>query len=182
GDGNGPAARFLYPKPRNFGESKFRLVSTDNGIPSDDDLMRVITRGMPGSAMFSFGHLSEDDRRALVAAVRGLSPSATEMQLTREAAESGATIEAAEMPQLVADRTRPGQALEVPANLTPTSAESVARGQALYRTACVGCHGETGKGDGGQDQRDSNGMPNRPRDFTRGIFKGGREPERLYGR
>src|SRR6476659_5764528 len=58
GDGNGPAARFLYPRPRNFGEAKFRLATTANSMPTDDDLMRVITRGMPGSAMFPFGHLS----------------------------------------------------------------------------------------------------------------------------
>ena len=33
GDGNGPAARFLYPKPRNFREGQFRLVTTTNGSP-----------------------------------------------------------------------------------------------------------------------------------------------------
>jgi cytochrome c oxidase cbb3-type subunit 2 len=66
GDGNGPAARCLYPRPRNFGEAKFRLVSTNNGIPTDQDLMATITRGMPGSAMFPFGHLSEAGLIALV--------------------------------------------------------------------------------------------------------------------
>src|SRR5262245_46533516 len=66
GDGNGPAARFLFPKPRNFREGKFRLVSTTNRIPSDNDIMHVIDRGMPGSAMFPFEHLSESDRKALV--------------------------------------------------------------------------------------------------------------------
>ena len=44
------------------------------------------------------------------------------------------------------------------------------------------CHGETGKGDGVQEQQDECGMPIRPRDFTRGIFKGGREREQLYAR
>src|SRR5271157_4380227 len=33
GDGNGPAARFLYPKPRNFREGQFRLVMTTNRLP-----------------------------------------------------------------------------------------------------------------------------------------------------
>src|SRR5262245_12296232 len=73
GDGNGPAARFLYPKPRNFRDAKFRLVTTTNRVPSDDDLMHVINRGMPGSAMFPFAHLSESDRKALAATVRQLS-------------------------------------------------------------------------------------------------------------
>ena len=72
GDGNGPAARFLYPKPRNFREGQFRLVTTTNRVPSDEDLMRVLERGMPGSAMFPLGHLAEADRKALVAHVRRL--------------------------------------------------------------------------------------------------------------
>ncbi len=182
GDANGPAARFLYPKPRNFGEAKFRLASTDNGVPTDEDLFRVITRGMPGSAMFPFGHLSETDRHALVATVRELIRSGVETQMVREAAQAGSPIDPADLPQLVAERVKPGEVLEVPADLPTASAESVERGHALYRIACVGCHGEQGKGDGGQDQRDANGMPTKPRDFTRGIFKGGREPERLYAR
>src|SRR5262245_23910407 len=35
GDGNGPASRFLYPRPRDFGEAQFRLVSTSSNVPSD---------------------------------------------------------------------------------------------------------------------------------------------------
>src|SRR5262249_35612531 len=37
-------------------------------------------------------------------------------------------------------------------------------------------------GDGVQEQRDESGVPTRPRDFTRGIFKGGRERDQLYAR
>jgi mono/diheme cytochrome c family protein len=182
GDGNGPAARFLYPKPRNFGEAKFRLASTLNGIPSDDDLMRVITRGMPGSAMFPFSHLAEDERRALVAQVRSLIHSATTDRVKTESAERGEPLEGAELVETVNDLTKQGQPFEIPSSLPASSPASVARGQTLYAATCANCHGEKGKGDGGQDQRDANGMPTRPRDFTRGIFKGGREPERLYAR
>src|SRR5262249_3196497 len=66
GDGNGVAARFLNPKPRDFTKPSFRLVTTTNLKPSDDDLMNVITRGMPGSAMFPFAHLDQKERQALV--------------------------------------------------------------------------------------------------------------------
>src|SRR5262249_48594260 len=44
------------------------------------------------------------------------------------------------------------------------------------------CHGETGKGDGTQEHRDDLGLPIRPRDLTRGLFKGGHEPRDLYAR
>jgi mono/diheme cytochrome c family protein len=182
GDGNGPAARYLYPKPRNFGEGKFRLASTENSIPTDDDLMGVIARGMPGSAMFPFGHLRDEERRALVAQVRKLIRSATELQLTREAAERGVSLEPSELPQLVEEQTKVGDVFAVPQDLPASSPESLARGRELYKASCLSCHGDTGKGDGGQDQRDDSGIPTRPRDFTRGIFKGGRDPHQLYAR
>ena len=41
GDGQGPAARFLYPKPRDFRAGVFRMVTSANRVGSDADLMRV---------------------------------------------------------------------------------------------------------------------------------------------
>ena len=72
GRGDGQAAYLLYPKPRDFGEAKFRLVSTDNKVPTDEDLFRTITRGIPRSAMPDWRHLPELDRWALVYHVRKL--------------------------------------------------------------------------------------------------------------
>jgi mono/diheme cytochrome c family protein len=180
GGGDGPAARFLYPRPRNFGDVKFRVVSTVNLIPTDADLLQVLERGMPGSAMFPFRHLPEADRQALVAYVRHLTRTAV---LARERAESGANLDPAELERAVDQMLQPGAVLEVPADLPASGAESIARGSQLYRTeGCAPCHGLTGKGDGAQDQRDSNGVPIRPRDFGRGFFKGGHEPRQLYTR
>ena len=56
------AARFLYPKPRDFRAGRFRLISTDNNFPTRDDLLAVLKRGMPGSSMPSWAHLSEADQ------------------------------------------------------------------------------------------------------------------------
>jgi mono/diheme cytochrome c family protein len=181
GEGDGPAARYVYPRPRNFGEGKFRIVSTANSYPSDDDLMQVITHGMPGSAMLPFAHLSEDDRNALVAQVRRLARGSVEGWLTRHGAEKGAEVDPEEIAERVERLTHVGEPLEVPA-LPQSSAESIARGADLYRQTCTGCHGLTGKGDGTQDQRNWDGTPTQPRDFTRGIFKSGRDPRQLYAR
>jgi hypothetical protein len=52
----------------------------------------------------------------------------------------------------------------------------------MYLKQCATCHGDTGKGDGAKEQRDDDGTPTRPRDFTRGIFKGGRDRLQLYAR
>src|SRR6266513_143304 len=64
GDGNGPAAVWLYPKPRHFNSGLFKIKSTPPGfMPSDEDLLHTVTRGMPGSSMPSFTYLSEPQRR-----------------------------------------------------------------------------------------------------------------------
>ncbi|HZT80757.1 MAG TPA: ethylbenzene dehydrogenase-related protein [Gemmataceae bacterium] len=182
GDGNGPAARFLYPKPRNFGEGKFRLVTTANGVPSDGDLLRVITYGMPGSAMFAFGHLPEADRQALVAHVRKLTREGVEAEVKRQTEGRGNPLSAEEFAEVVKEQTEPGPALEIPADLPAFSAASVARGHELYKTLCASCHGAKGTAEGVIDQKNTDGMPTRPRDFTRGVFKGGRDPRDLYAR
>ncbi|MFI5456381.1 MAG: ethylbenzene dehydrogenase-related protein [Isosphaerales bacterium] len=182
GDGNGLAARFLYPKPRNFREGQFRLLTTTNHVPSDEDLMRVLERGMPGSAMFPFGHLPEGERRELVAQVRQRVRGGIEDRLRREAKQFGEQVDPNELAKTLSRGTQPGPRLAVPRDLPAPGADSVARGLALYRKTCVSCHGETGKGDGVQEQKDDSGMPIRPRDFTRGIFKGGRGRDQLYAR
>ncbi len=52
GDGNGPASVWLYPKPRNFSAGLFKIKSTPGqSLPTDEDLLRSVTRGLPGSSM-----------------------------------------------------------------------------------------------------------------------------------
>ena len=52
GDGNGPAAAFLDPRPRNFTVPAFKFRTTPSGsLPTDGDLYRTITRGVRWTAM-----------------------------------------------------------------------------------------------------------------------------------
>jgi mono/diheme cytochrome c family protein len=181
GDGNGPAAKYLNPKPRDFRSGKFRVVTTVNRVPSDQDLMQVLTRGMPGSAMLPFAHLSEADRQALVAHVRELTRKAIEEKVRQEAADFGEQVNPAELAKILDRAMRPGDVIEIPRDLPPSGdKESIARGQKLYAQQCAACHGTTGKGDGQQDMRDDDGVAVTPRDFTRGIFKGGSDRQQLY--
>jgi mono/diheme cytochrome c family protein len=185
GDGNGPAARFLDPKPRDFSDAKFRIVTTMNQIPCDADLKRVVSNGMPGSAMFPFGHLDDAEVTALVGEIRRLIRQGFEERLRKAAAESGDAVDENDIVELVKTGTLPGDPVSIPDQLPEMTAESAKRGAELFRNttaACVACHGEKGKGDGVQEQRNDNGMPTRPRDLTRGIFKGGRDPRQLYAR
>jgi len=162
GRGEGLAAYLLYPKPRDFIGARYRLISTWEGVPSDEDLFRTISRGMPGSAMPSWYHLPERTRWALVHYVKAF----------------------AEEPIVVAQPSSPGErtgVIEVP--LEPAfTAERQTKAVELFQSGCAPCHGATGIGDGTENQVDDKGFPTRPRDLTLGVFKGNPKPEQLYRR
>jgi mono/diheme cytochrome c family protein len=169
GLGEGPAAYLLYPKPRNFAKGQFRFVSTWEGIPTDEDLYRSISRGMPGSAMASWAHLDEADRWALVHHVK---------TLTKESFEIPETI----APDPAAGQY--GQGLVVVPPEPEADRASIARGFELFQQQCARCHGPRGQGDGPSSATlvDDTGIPIRPRDLSSGVFKGSPTPEHLYRR
>jgi len=150
GDGNGSAATFLFPRPRNFTLGVFKFRTTPSGsLPTDGDLYRTVTRGVRWTAMPTWHELPDKERLAVVTFIKTFSS-----RWKDEQPEPAATI---------AD----------PPRATP---ELVARGKELYRKAkCFQCHGDGGKGDGvsAPDLTDDLKFPIRPADFTRGQFKGG---------
>lgn len=166
GDGEGEAAYLLYPRPRDFTSGQFRLVSTWDSVPTDEDLFRTISRGMPGSAMPSWGHLSEETRWGLLHYVKSFSKRPLEVKPSRE-------------PD--ADGNDGAGIVKVPPE-PPYDREAEARARSIFAASCAPCHGPTGKGDGQQKQTDSSGFPTRPRDLTLGVFKGSPDPESVYRR
>ena len=165
GRGDGPAAYLLYPKPRDFRAARYRLVSTWEGVPTEDDTFGVVTRGIPGSAMPAWGHLDEADRWALVRYVRGL-------------AETPLVVAPSKAP---ADG-KPGTGLVVVPPEPADAASNVAKGRALFVESCGSCHGPDGKGNPQKVMVDVEGRPIQARDFTSGVFKGDPDPEHLYRR
>jgi DMSO reductase family type II enzyme heme b subunit len=190
GDGKGLAADWLFPKPRDFTTGAFRLVSTSNGAPTREDLHAVLARGMPGSAMPPWGHLSQQDRDALVDEVLRLYREGLGGRYAATLKEQdGLTDEELQDPEIqeeiqafISRRTTPSEASAVP-EIGEPEAERLTRGKDLYvKQGCASCHGATGKGDGQQQMVDGEGLPTRPRDFIRGIFKGGHDPASIYRR
>jgi mono/diheme cytochrome c family protein len=183
GDGAGATSPHLDPPARRFGEERFRLATTANGAPTDDDLLAVVRDGIPGSAMPAFAQLAEEERRALVGHVRGLAREALFARIFRKAEQEG-SADPADVAEAVENLLRPGPTVEVPAQLAAATPQSVAHGRQLYAQNCASCHGPEGRGDGPQvkDLKNENGWPTRPRDLTRGVFKGGGDPGRLYAR
>ncbi len=166
GDGLGEAAYLLYPRPRDFTMGQFRLVSTWDGIPADEDLFRTISRGMPGSAMPSWAHLPEKTRWGLVFYVKSFS-------------RNPLVIAPAHDPASLKEEGK--GVVRIPPE-PPYDAAAEARAQSLFLQGCAPCHGARGRGDGQQKQEDSKGFPTRPRDLTAGIYKGSPEPEQVYRR
>ena len=127
GDGQGPASYLLFPKPRNFIHGQFKLRSTPMGtLPTDDDLVRTVSNGIPGTAMFAFGEvLSETEVRLVVDYLKTLSP----------------VFENAE--PITAD-----QLLDIPTAPPPTPEMAATGGQIYEKFGCGQCHGPEGRGDG----------------------------------
>jgi cytochrome c oxidase cbb3-type subunit 2 len=158
GDGGGPAADFVEPKPRNLTKGPFKLRTTPSGQPpATADVLRVIERGIPGTAMPSFRFLPVEDREKIAAYVL----------------------------QLAGLLGKPEPVPVGAASPPPATPQSIARGKELFTDAgCASCHGPLGKGDGptaGQ-MKDEEGRPVAPRDFTDGRFRGGGERLDLYHR
>ncbi|MDP6582778.1 MAG: ethylbenzene dehydrogenase-related protein [Vicinamibacterales bacterium] len=166
GNGEGEAAYLLYPRPRDFTAARYRLVSTWDTVPTDEDLFRAISRGMPGSGMPSWAHLPEETRWGLVHHIKGFASRDLTVQPDSDPPSFGASGTGM---------------IRVPPE-PPYDDDARARADELYVMGCAPCHGDTGKGDGPQDQVDSEGYATRPRDLTAGVYKGSPEPEELYRR
>jgi mono/diheme cytochrome c family protein len=67
GGGTGPAAALLNPYPRDFRHGVYKFKSTGRSDkPTKSDLLTVLRRGIPGTAMPTFARVSDEDLEALV--------------------------------------------------------------------------------------------------------------------
>ncbi len=75
GDGNGPQAKHLYPRPRDYRKGIFKFISTSpvGSKALHSDLVKTVTRGVTGTSMPSFERLKKDDIEAVVDYVLALS-------------------------------------------------------------------------------------------------------------
>lgn len=190
GDGAGPAARFLQPRPRNFRKGLFKFVTTGNGArPLRSDLYRTVTRGLSGASMPPFDLLPEGKRQDIVEYVRYIAMRGEFEQLMLDLAwDEDELPDADEAFEIVASRwdsTRLRPLFPTVAE-SPADADSVARGKVLFqeptRATCFTCHGASGRGDGPSAGAyvDGWGYPIRPRDLTKGVFRAGAEGKDLW--
>ena len=161
GKGDGAAAPVLIPRPRDFTSAKYKLRTTESGsLPTDDDLIRTITHGIPGTSMPAWEpFLSASDIANVAAYVKTFSPRF-----------------GTDRPQIV-----PAVAASVPGAPSP---QTLAAGKAVFdKLRCGACHGTDGKGTGAiaTDLKDDDGRPlpatNLAEPWT---FRGGSTPQDVY--
>lgn len=190
GLGDGGAAAWLDPKPRNFQKGYFKFRTTASGqLPTEDDLFRTITKGLPGSSMPGFPLVAEGTRRDLVAYVLHLAAfgkgQAHARYLMDEEGASAKDVAGARLSE-IAGRVHADQfdgRKRIPVGDAPAATPDVlARGASIYKQQCASCHGTTGRGDGGSSYtlRDWQEAEIRPRDFTSGTFRSGNSARDLF--
>jgi mono/diheme cytochrome c family protein len=159
GDGEGYAAPHLLPRPRNFTTGKFKIRTTPNGaLPTHQDLVNVIRRGMPYTSMPAWPNFSDQEVSDLAYFITTFSP---------EFSNKESVPKPVELPSAPA-----------------SSQESIELGKKLYvDTGCVRCHGTLGRGDGpsAPTLKDDWEHPIRAADLSQSwTFRGGSTREDIF--
>ncbi len=151
--------RTCRPRPRDFTTGKFKIRTTPNGaLPSHQDLVNIIRRGMPYTSMPAWPTLSDQEVSDLAHFLTTFSP----------------------------DFSNPENVPKpVPLPSAPAGTkESIELGKKLYEeTGCVKCHGTLGRGDGpsAPTLKDDWGHPIRPADLAQSwTFRGGSSREDIF--
>jgi len=124
GDGEGVAAAYVLPKPRDFTAGKYKIRMTPSGaLPTHDDLKSIIRLGMPYSTMPAWPNFTETELDDIVYYLKTFS---------EDFADPEYVTESISIPE--------------PPEITP---ESIEKGRGVYEEiGCIRCHGDQARGDG----------------------------------
>ena len=191
GDGEGPAGKYLYPRPRDYRRGVFKFTTTPYGARARHaDLMRTVTRGIPGTSMPSFRLLPKREREALIDYVMLLTLRGEFENWLAGEADFEEKVDPELIPdyiQTVLENWETAQLQEVHP-LTPQPAEftqeHVRLGKAAFLTkGCSKCHGDDGRGMTRDNLgTDTWGYATKAADLTSGLLHGGSGPADIYQR
>ncbi len=122
GDGAGPAAEYLYPKPRDFTLASFKYKTThaDDEFPTDADLQKTIMEGLHGTSMPGWKTLlTAKEVDGLILKIKKFGEW-DEEEIEHQAIDLGTQIK--------------------------SSPESIKKGRELFIKSCKECHGQKGLG------------------------------------
>jgi mono/diheme cytochrome c family protein len=171
GAGDGPTAEYLFPRPRDYRPGIFKFTSTNpvNAKPTRDDLRKTLLYGLHGTSMPGFEAImtsSQIDQvidYTMFLSMRG----EIERYLIDEAVNSNdSDAESALGEDVVKEmlfkvtsswKDADSQVVNPSTRRGDSTRESILRGRDFFlgtntsgpKLECVGCHGPSGKGDGG---------------------------------
>ena len=162
GAGDGPAAAYMLPRPRDFTGAIYQIRVTASGaLPTDADLMRSIDDGLGGTAMPAWkDRLSQGERRDVLAYLKTFSA-------------------------FFADTSQHIVALDF-GHEPSGGAQGLKIGRQFYDSiGCRKCHGDQGRGDGpsAPTLKDDAGLPIFAADLHQNWrFNGGGDVTAIYHR
>jgi len=182
GAGRGDAARYLYPKPRDFINGQLRLATSSNMIATADDIKQVLLTGVPNTSMQSWKQLSDGLIDRLVIEIRQMQIQGARQRVTLALLEDGLLVDGDGKlnltgQQVVEDyttqQTVPTGRWVAPAALTVNTGV-LEDGRKIYlKQNCHKCHGTDGEGSFGVDLVDDQGFPTFARDLVHDPYKAG---------
>ena len=165
GYGDGPAADYMYPRPRDFSLGMFKYKTTPGSTPvSDADLFATIEHGLTGTGMPGWQSLLNDEQISdLVKVVKGFDMTASfapDDAADEDFDEDGYYLH---LDQQVSFTDQ-----EPVTGMIAYTDESVALGKQVFADACSECHGDLGRGNilSGKQLTDDWGYRIWPRDLS----------------
>ncbi len=194
GDGQGPVAHYMYPRPRDYRRGIYKFTSTPYGAkPLKSDLVRTLKRGIHGTSMPSFKFIPDEELSAVTDYIltlthRGELEEQLAMMADFEDEIDPELVEEESIPIVLGQWQRAGGEKVVAMTTQPVfTQDHIQRGKAAFLSkGCSKCHGEDGRGQTDEnlagDLKDTWGNPTRAADLTAGILRGGQEPMDVYQR
>ena len=193
GDGMGPVAEYLNPKPRNYKRGVFKFTSTPYGNkPRKSDLVLTLKRGVTGTSMPAFDRFSPEQLSDVADYVIALTlRGELERELAGIAYDDGELPDEEGIADLIAEKLEPwhdaANQLVMPVSEMPEMTdETVLAGHQIFlKYACNKCHGKYGRGGSmGNVEvgKDVWGYEAAAADLSSGMFRGGGRPIDIYRR
>ena len=171
GYGDGPAAEYLNPPPRDFSEVSFKFKTTPffEMVPTDGDIERAIKGELDRGKAYAWGGLG------------GASMPGYGAELT--ARELGELVSYIKLLSGIEEEPIP-EPISFKGRIAP-GPKSIEEGKRLFehRERCTECHGSHGRGDGTKRLKDDLGYRTWPRNLTKGwSYRISNDPGDIYAR
>ncbi len=184
GDGEGPVAQLIDPKPRDFTQPLFKFRTTASGVlPTDEDLFRTISMGVKGTPMTFFDKeiskngLTEQERWEVISFIQTLNEFWAENESFKTSDDPDDREDYRYNKILMKYNDIPEPKLD------PTKVEKGK--QVFLDKKCWECHGPDGRGNGESNPtlKTDRGFKVHARDLTKPWkYKGGNKIKDIFAR